>query len=110
MLNNLFNQMYPVIFNPPFMQNRTGYGFRKVVVMSDKQIRKQNLRQLRSEYGKSFRRALAEQGLTPEEFSAQSEIPLNVVEEHLNGQRRFLGEINNICFCLNKRMKIELVD
>ncbi|HIV07122.1 MAG TPA: hypothetical protein IAD29_01585, partial [Candidatus Scatocola faecigallinarum] len=57
-----------------------------------------------------FRRALAEQGLTPEEFSAQSEIPLNVVEEHLNGQRRFLGEINNICFCLNKRMKIELVD
>ena len=78
--------------------------------MSDKQIRKQNLRQLRSEYGKSFRRALAEQGLTPEEFSAQSEIPLNVVEEHLTGQRRFLGEINNICFCLNKRMKIELVD
>ncbi|HIV08034.1 MAG TPA: hypothetical protein IAD29_06260, partial [Candidatus Scatocola faecigallinarum] len=57
-----------------------------------------------------FRRALAEQGLTPEEFSAQSEIPLNVVEEHLNGQRRFLGEINNICFCLNKRLKIELVD
>ena len=110
MLNNLFNQMCPVIFNPPFIQNRTGYGFRKVVVMSDKQIRKQNLRQLRSEYGKSFRRALEERHLTPEEFSAQSEIPLNVVEEHLNGQRRFLGEINNICFCLNKRMKIELVE
>ena len=110
MLNNLFNQMCPVIFNPPFIQNQAGYGFRKVVVMSDKQIRKQNLRQLRSEYGKSFRRALAEQGLTPEEFSAESKIPLNVVEEHLNGQRRFLGEINNICFCLNKRMKIELVD
>ena len=110
MLNNLFNQMCPVIFNPPFIQNRTGYGFRKVVVMSDKQIRKQNLRQLRSEYGKSFRRALAEQGLTPEGFSAEGKIPLNVVEEHLNGQRRFLGEINNICFCLNKRMKIELVE
>ena len=73
-------------------------------------IRKQNLQRLRSEYGESFRRALAEQGLTPEEFSAQSEIPLNVVEEHLNGQRRFLGEINNICFCLNNRLKIELVD
>ena len=78
--------------------------------MSDKQIRKQNLRQLRSEYGKSFHRALEERHLTPEEFSAQSEIPLNVVEEHLNGQQRFLGEINNICFCLNKHMKIELVD
>ena len=76
----------------------------------ENKIRKQNLRRLRSEYGESFRRALAEQGLTTEEFSAQSEIPLNVVEEHLNGQRRFLGEINNICFCLNKRMKIELVD
>ena len=110
MFNNLFNQMCPVIFTPPFMQNQTGYGFRKVVVMSDKQIRKQNLRQLRSEYGKSFHRALEERHLTPEEFSAQSEIPLNVVEEHLNGQRRFLGEINNICFCLNKRMKIELVE
>ena len=71
----------------------------------ENKIRKQNLRRLRSEYGESFRRALA-----PEEFSAQSEIPLNVVEEHLNGQRRFLGEINNICFCLNKRMKIELVE
>ena len=33
--------MCPVIFNPPFMQNQAGYGFRKVVVMSDKQIRKQ---------------------------------------------------------------------
>ena len=110
MLNNLFNQMCPVIFNLPFIQKRTGYGFRKVVVMSDKQIRKQNLRQLRSEYGKSFHRALEERHLTPEEFSAQSEIPLNVVEEHLNGQQRFLGEINNICFCLNKHMKIELVD
>ena len=76
----------------------------------ENKIRKQNLQRLRSEYGESFRRALAEQGLTPEEFSAQSEIPLNVVEEHLNGQRRFLGEINNICFCLNKRMKIELVN
>ena len=110
MLNNLFNQMCPVIFNPPFIQNRTGYGFRKVVVMSDKQIRKQNLRQLRSEYGKSFHRALEERHLTPEEFSMQSKIPLKFVKEHLSGQRRFLGEINNICFCLNKRMKIELVD
>ena len=82
MLNNLFNQMCPVIFNPPFMQNRTGYGFRKVVVMSDKQIRKQNLRQLRSEYGKSFHRALEERHLTPEEFSKQSKIPLKFVKEH----------------------------
>ena len=97
-------------FQPSFYAKPNRIRIRKVVVLSDKQIRKQNLRQLRSEYGKSFRRALAEQGLTPEEFSAQSEIPLNVVEEHLNGQRRFLGEINNICFCLNKRMKIELVD
>ena len=76
----------------------------------ENKIRRQNLRQLRSEYGESFRRALAELKLTPEEFSAQSEIPLHVVEEHLNGQRRFLGEINNVCFYLNKRMKIELVD
>ena len=76
----------------------------------ENKIRKQNLRQLRSEYSESFRRALAELKLTTEEFSAQSEIPLHVVEEHLNGQRRFLGEINNVCFCLNKRMKIELVD
>ena len=42
----------------------------------ENKIRKQNLRRLRSEYGESFRRALAEQRLTPEEFSAQSEIPL----------------------------------
>ena len=76
----------------------------------ENKIRRQNLRQLRSEYGESFRRALAELKLMPEEFSAQSEIPLHVVEEHLNGQRRFLGEINNVCFYLNKRMKIELVD
>ena len=76
----------------------------------ENKIRRQNLRQLRPEYGESSRRALAELKLTPEEFSAQSEIPLHVVEEHLNGQRRFLGEINNVCFCLNKRMKIELVD
>ena len=71
----------------------------------ENKIRRQNLRRLRSEYSESFRRALAELKL-----SAQSEIPLHVVEEHLNGQRRFLGEINNVCFCLNKRMKIELVD
>ena len=76
----------------------------------ENKIRRQNLRRLRSEYSESFRRASAELKLTPEEFSAQSEIPLHVVEEHLNGQRRFLGEINNVCFCLNKRMKIELVD
>ncbi len=76
----------------------------------ENKIRRQNLRRLRSEYSESFRRALAELKLTPEEFSAHSEIPLHVVEEHLNGQRRFLGEINNVCFCLNKRMKIELVD
>ena len=76
----------------------------------ENKIRRQNLRRLRSEYSESFRRALAELKLTPEEFSAQSEKPLHVVEEHLNGQRRFLGEINNVCFCLNKRMKIELVD
>ncbi len=76
----------------------------------ENKIRRQNLRRLRSEYSERFRRALAELKLTPEEFCAQSEIPLHVVEEHLNGQRRFLGEINNVCFCLNKRMKIELVD
>ena len=110
MLNNLFNQMCPVIFNPSFMQNRTGYGFRKVVVMLDKQIRKQNLQQLRSEYGKSFHQALEERHLTPEEFSAESKIPLTVVEDHLSGKLRFLGEVNNICFCLNKRLKVELTD
>ncbi len=74
------------------------------------EIRKQNLRQLRLEYGESFRRALAEQGLTPEEFSEQSKIPLSVVEDHLSGKLRFLGEVNNICFCLNKRLKVELID
>ena len=50
--------------------------------MSDKQIRKQNLRQLRLEYGKSFHRALEERHLTPEEFSAESKIPLKFVKEH----------------------------
>ena len=110
MLNNLFNQMCPVIFNPPFIQNQTGYGFRKVVVMSDKQIRKQNLRQLRLEYGESFRRALAELELTPEEFSAESKIPLKFVKEHLSGEIRFFGYLNYISFLLNKRIKIELVD
>ena len=110
MFNNLFNPIYPVIFNPPFMQNRTGYGFRKVVVMSDKQIRKQNLWQLRLEYGKSFHRALEERHLTPEEFSAESKIPLKFVKEHLSGEIRFLGHLNYISFLLNKRIKIELVD
>ena len=84
------------------------------------EIRKQNLQQLRLEYGESFRRALAEQELTPEEFSEQSKIPeefseqskipLTVVEDHLSGKLRFLGEVNNICFRLNKRLKVELVD
>ena len=74
------------------------------------EIRKQNLRQLSLEYGESFRRALAEQGLTPEEFSEQSKIPLSVVEDHLSGKLRFLGKVNNICFCLNKRLKVELID
>ena len=74
------------------------------------EIRKQNLQQLRLEYGESFRRALAEQELTPEEFSEQSKIPLTVVEDHLSGKLRFLGEVNNICFCLNKRLKVELTD
>ncbi len=110
MFNNLFNPMYPVIFNPPFMQNRTGYGFRKVVVMSDKQIRKQNLRRLRSEYGESFRRALEERHLTPEEFSTESKIPLKFIEEHLSGEIRFFGHLNYISFLLNKRIKIELID
>ena len=50
----------------------------------ENKIRRQNLRRLRSEYSESFRRALAELKLTPEEFSAQSEIPLHVVEEQLN--------------------------
>ena len=79
----------------------------------EREIRKQNLQQLRLEYGESFRRALAEQGLTPEEFSEQSKIPLTVVEDHLSGKLRFLGEVNNvnnICFCLNKRLKVELTD
>ena len=76
----------------------------------ENKIRKQNLRRLRSEYGESFRRALAEQGLTPEEFSAQSEIPLNVVEEHLSGEIRFFGHLNYISFLLNKRIKIKLID
>ena len=73
-------------------------------------IRQQNLRRLRSEYGESFRRALAELKLTPEEFSAQSKIPLKFIEEHLSGEIRFLGHLNYISFLLNKRMKIELVD
>ena len=78
--------------------------------MSDKQIRKQNLRKLRLEYGESFRRALEERHLTPEEFSKQSKIPLKFVKEHLSGEIRFLGHLNYISFLLNKRMKIELVD
>ena len=78
--------------------------------MSDKQIRKQNLRQLRLEYGESFRRALAEQGLTPEEFSKQSKVPLKFVKEHLSGEIRFFGHLNYISFLLNKRIKIELID
>lgn len=78
--------------------------------MSDKQIRKKNLRRLRSEYGESFRRALEERHLTPEEFSAESKIPLKFIEEHLSGEIRFLGHLNYISFLLNKRMKIELVD
>ena len=61
-------------------------------------IRKQNLRRLRSEYGESFRRALAELKLTPEEFSAQSKIPLKFIEEHLSGEIRFLGHLNYISF------------
>ena len=32
MLNNLFNQVCPVIFNPPFMQNRTGYGLERLLL------------------------------------------------------------------------------
>ena len=32
MFNNLFNPMYPVIFNPPFMQNRTGYGLERLLL------------------------------------------------------------------------------
>ena len=78
--------------------------------MSDKQIRKQNLRKLRLEYGESFRRALEERHLTPEEFSAESKIPLKFVKEHLSGEIRFLGHLNYISFLLNKRIKIELVD
>ena len=78
--------------------------------MSDKQIRKQNLRQLRLEYGESFRRALEERHLTPEEFSKQSKIPLKFVKEHLIGEILFLGHLNYISFLLNKRIKIELVD
>ncbi len=32
MFNNLFNPIYPVIFNPPFMQNRTGYGLERLLL------------------------------------------------------------------------------
>ncbi len=78
--------------------------------MSDKQIRKQNLRRLRSEYGESFRRALEERHLTPEEFSTESKIPLKFIEEHLSGEIRFLGHLNYISFLLNKRIKIKLID
>ena len=78
--------------------------------MSDKQIRKQNLRQLRLEYGKSFYRALEERHLTPEEFSAESKIPLKFVKEHLSGEIRFFGHLNYISFLLNKRIKIKLID
>ena len=76
----------------------------------ENKIRKQNLRRLRSEYGESFRRALAEQGLTPEEFSAESKIPLKFVKEHLSGEIRFFGHLNYISFLLNKRIKIKLID
>ena len=78
--------------------------------MSDKQIRKQNLRKLRLEYDESFRRAVEERHLTPEEFSKQSKIPLKFVKEHLSGEIRFFGHLNYISFLLNKRIKIELVD
>ena len=78
--------------------------------MSDKQIRKQNLRKLRLEYGESFRRALEERHLTPEEFSKQSKIPLKFVKEPLSGEIRFLGHLNYISFLLNKRIKIKLID
>ena len=78
--------------------------------MSDKQIRKQNLRKLRLEYGESFRRALEERHLTPEEFSKQSKIPLKFVKEDLSGEIRFLGHLNFISFLLNKRIKIKLID
>ena len=73
-------------------------------------IRKQNLRRLRSEYGESVRRALAELKLTPEEISAQSKIPLKFVKEHLSGEIRFFGHLNYISFLLNKRIKIKLID
>jgi len=53
---------------------------------------------------------LAEQGLTPEEFSAESKIPLKFVKEHLSGEIRFFGHLNYISFLLNKRIKIKLID
>ena len=32
MFNNLFNPMYPVISNPPFMQNQTGCGLERLLL------------------------------------------------------------------------------
>ena len=65
---------------------------------------------MRSEYGESFRRALEERHLTPEEFSTESKIPLKFIEEHLSGEIRFFGHLNYISFLLNKRIKIKLID
>ena len=76
----------------------------------ENKIRRQNLRRLRSEYSESFRRALAELKLTPEEFSTESKIPLKFIEEHLSGEIRFFGHLNYISFLLNKRIKIKLID
>ena len=94
MFNNLFNPIYPVIFNPPFMQNRTGYGLERLLLC-------QTNKSENKIYG-SY--------VTPEEFSMQSKIPLKFVKEHLSGEIRFFGHLNYISFLLNKRIKIKLID
>lgn len=78
--------------------------------MLSKQARKQNLIQLRKEYGNCFQAALASQNFSPEEFSQMSKIPIEVIESHLTGQLRYIGYFNYAASCLNKKLKIELVD
>lgn len=75
-----------------------------------KQIRKQNLALLRQSYAEGFQQALAEQGLSVEDFCCKSKLPPETVFTHLRGGFRFFGELNYVCFCLNKRLKIEFMD
>lgn len=75
-----------------------------------KQIRKQNLVLLRQSYAESFRQALIEQGLSVEDFCRKSKLPPKIVFTHLRGGFRFFGELNYVCSCLKKRLKIEFTD